>query len=195
MSIILLCSSISKFQINNFGTCAANVTRPLNNGTCKPRPSRPPGLMTRIYMACQTTTVTVANWPRNGATWTWNLIYNVTLTMFDKVNCGVAIVADWCYGGMKWLADKIYNGVAVMADWCYGRMKWLAYKVYGGLSFGINWSWIQMKWLIEGAWDKAISMTNWAWGGVSWLGGEIWKYAAWLGNVIANFYAEYLQSK
>ena len=30
-------------------------------------------------------------------------------------------------------------------------------------------------------------MAKWAWDRVSWLGGEIWKYVAWLGNVIATF--------
>ena len=38
-----------------------------------------------------------------------------------------------------------------------------------------------------------IWMANWAWDRVLWLGGGI--YVAWLGNVIATFYAEYLESK
>ena len=172
--------------------CAANATRPLNNGTCKPRPT---GLMTRVYMTCQTTTGTVANWARNGAAWTWNVIFNVTLTVVDKVFSGVTCVADWCYARMKWLAYKFYSVAAFVFDWCYGRMKWLANKVYGGLALAMNWSWIQMKWLIDGAWDKATGMANWAWDGVLWLGGEIWKFLAWVGNGIANFYAEYLESK
>ena len=99
--ILVSCSPIFKFQINNFGTCATNATRPLDNRTCKPRP---PGLMNGVNMTCQTTTGTVANWARNGATWTWNVILNVTLTMMDKVYSGVTFVADWCYGRMKWLA-------------------------------------------------------------------------------------------
>ena len=192
MPLILRCSLISQFQINKFGTCAANVTRPLDNGTCKLRPL---GLMTTVYMTCQTTTVTVVNWAKNGVIWTWNVICNLTLAMVDKGYSGVTFVADWCYARMKWLAEKVYSGASFIIDWCYGRMKWLTCKVYGGLACAMNWSWIQMKWLIEEAWDRAIWMASRVWDGVSWLGGQIWNIVAWLGNVIANFYNVYLESK
>ena len=95
--LILVCSPVFKFQINNFGMCAANATHPLDNRTYKPPhppPPPPPGFMNGVNTKCQTTTRTVVNWARNGVTGTWNAILNVTLLMVDKVYSGVTFVAD-----------------------------------------------------------------------------------------------------
>ena len=146
----------------------------MNNGTFKPRPL---GFMKRTFITCQTTTVSVANWARNGAAWIWKVILNDAMMM----------------------ADKVYSGVTSVTNWTWDKMIWLTKKTMDGVIWGAEWALDIMTWLVEKAWEGVIWIIQWTWDGVTWLAEKIWYgvslVASQIWDGVADFYTGYLASK
>ena len=140
--------------------------------------------MKRTFITCQTTAVTVGNWARNAAIWIWNVILNGAMMMADKVYSGVTSVTNWTWDRKIWLAKKTSDGVIWEAEWALDIMTWLVEKAWDGVILMGQWTWDGVTWLAARVWC-----------GLSWLASQIWDFTTWSGNVIAEFYAGYLESK
>ena len=163
----------SKLQVFNIGSCAANKTQPLTNGTCKPRPPR---IMSKAYNFCKTCAVAALNFWMNGPKMLSNAM-------------------DSIYNGAIWLVSKGHGGVTFAINWTQAELILLTYKARDGMIVAKEWSWVQVKWLVWNAFYALMLTTYWTFYIVWWIGSGIWVQIEWIGDAVNFYYYFYLESK
>ena len=76
------------------------------------------------------------------------------------------------------------DGVICLAEWALDTITWLVEKALDGVILMGHWTWDGVTWLAARLWC-----------GLSWLASQIWDVTTRSGNVIAELYAGYLESK
>ncbi|XP_044174853.1 uncharacterized protein LOC114960455 isoform X1 [Acropora millepora] len=158
-------------KVFSYGSCVAKRTRPLTNGTCKPRP---PGTLHTAYSLCKTNAVAVLSWWMSGPK-----------SLSNKL--------DSIYSANIWLAAKGYDGVAFAVDWTRVKVALLAYQVYDGVMVALDWSWVQVKWLVWNACYATMWTAYWICYIVWRIGSGIWIKIVWIGDALAYFYYLHLE--
>ena len=71
----------------------------------------------------------------------------------------------------------------------------MAERIWGEVERMTEWTWDGAKRLAEWTWEGVVWMAEWIWDGATWTGRPFINALNYATEVVAEFYAEYLESK